>query len=61
MSFLVSLAFAATTGPYVFALFDSFSANIPLLVIAFMECLAISYKYGLARLVYANILNKNKT
>ncbi|XP_060553326.1 sodium-dependent neutral amino acid transporter B(0)AT3-like [Ruditapes philippinarum] len=47
VSFLVSLAFASTTGPYVFDLYDSYCANIPLLVIAFMECVAISYKYGL--------------
>ncbi|KAL4235225.1 hypothetical protein ACF0H5_006863 [Mactra antiquata] len=49
VSFLISLAFASTTGSYVFDLFDSFCANIPLLVIAFMECLAISYQYGLKK------------
>lgn len=48
--FLLSLCFATSTGPYVFALFDSFSANIPLLVIAFIECVAMSYVYGLKRL-----------
>lgn len=47
VSFLISLAFASTTGAYVFDLYDSYCANIPLLVIAFMECIAISYKYGL--------------
>ncbi|XP_052229693.1 sodium-dependent neutral amino acid transporter B(0)AT3-like [Dreissena polymorpha] len=50
VSFLISLAFASTTGPYLFDLFDSFCANIPLLVIAFMECIGISYVYGLKRI-----------
>ncbi|KAJ8302634.1 hypothetical protein KUTeg_019030 [Tegillarca granosa] len=31
VSFIISLCFATTTGSYVFSLFDSFSANIPLL------------------------------
>lgn len=47
--FVISLAFATSTGPYVFDLFDSYCANIPLLVVAFMECVAISYKYGLKK------------
>ncbi|XP_050396391.1 sodium-dependent neutral amino acid transporter B(0)AT1 [Patella vulgata] len=49
-SCIISLCFATNTGPYVFSLFDSFSANIPLLVIAFMECVSISYVYGLEQL-----------
>ncbi|CAC5426542.1 SLC6A15S [Mytilus coruscus] len=48
--FVISLCFATTTGSYVFAMFDSFSANIPLLIIAFIECVAMSYIYGLKRL-----------
>ncbi|XP_063439423.1 sodium-dependent neutral amino acid transporter B(0)AT1-like isoform X2 [Mytilus trossulus] len=48
--FVISLCFATTTGSYVFAMFDSFSANIPLLIIAFIECVAMSYVYGLKRL-----------
>ncbi|XP_005108791.1 sodium-dependent neutral amino acid transporter B(0)AT3-like [Aplysia californica] len=47
---VVSMSFATSTGPYVFALFDSFSANIPLLVVGFMECVAISYVYGLKQI-----------
>ena len=47
--FVISLCFATTTGSYVFAMFDSFSANIPLLIIAFIECVAMSYVYGLKR------------
>ncbi|XP_062593065.1 sodium-dependent neutral amino acid transporter B(0)AT3-like [Saccostrea cucullata] len=50
VSFLISLCFATSTGSYVFSLFDSFSANIPLLIIAFLEFLAMSYIYGLQRL-----------
>lgn len=49
VSFLISLCFATRTGSYVFSLFDSFSANIPLLIIAFIELLAMSYIYGLQR------------
>ncbi|XP_048755020.2 sodium-dependent neutral amino acid transporter B(0)AT3-like [Ostrea edulis] len=50
LSFVVSLCFATSTGSYVFSLFDSFSANIPLLIIAFSELIAMSYIYGLQRL-----------
>ncbi|XP_048253577.1 sodium- and chloride-dependent transporter XTRP3-like [Haliotis rufescens] len=50
VSCVVSLCFGTTTGPYVFSLFDSFSANIPLLIIAFTECIAVSYIYGLKQL-----------
>lgn len=50
VSFLISLCFATRTGSYVFSLFDSFSANIPLLIIAFIELLGMSYIYGLQRL-----------
>lgn len=49
VSFLISLCFATRTGSYVFSLFDSFSANIPLLIIAFIELLGMSYIYGLQR------------
>ena len=47
--FVISLCFATSTGSYVFSIFDSFSANIPLLIIAFIECVAMSYIYGLKR------------
>ncbi|GAB1597438.1 sodium- and chloride-dependent transporter XTRP3-like [Argonauta hians] len=47
VSMLISFCFATSTGPYVFDLFDMYVANIPLLVIAFIEVIAISYVYGL--------------
>ncbi|KAL3859741.1 hypothetical protein ACJMK2_009939 [Sinanodonta woodiana] len=49
VSYFIALCFATSTGPYVFDLFDSYCANIPLLLIALSECLVISYKYGLQR------------
>lgn len=44
-----SMAFAHGAGSYVFVLFDNFSGNFPLLIIAFFECIAVSYVYGLKR------------
>lgn len=46
---LISMAFAHGAGNYVFVLFDMFSGNFPLLIIAFFECIAVSYVYGLKR------------
>nr|CAH7755518.1 unnamed protein product [Callosobruchus chinensis] len=46
---LISLGFAHGAGSYVFVLFDNFSGNFPLLIIAFFECVAVSYVYGLKR------------
>ncbi|KAK3876072.1 hypothetical protein Pcinc_019084 [Petrolisthes cinctipes] len=45
----ISMAFAHGAGNYVFILFDDFSGNIPLLIIAFFECVCVSYVYGLKR------------
>lgn len=45
----ISMAFAHGAGSYVFVLFDSFSGNFPLLIIAFFECIGVSYVYGLKR------------
>ncbi|XP_053994711.1 sodium-dependent neutral amino acid transporter B(0)AT2 [Hylaeus volcanicus] len=45
----ISMAFAHGAGSYVFVLFDNFSGNFPLLIIAFFECIAVSYVYGLKR------------
>ncbi|XP_052060757.1 sodium-dependent neutral amino acid transporter B(0)AT3-like [Mytilus californianus] len=49
VSLLMSFGFATQNGPYIFVLFDEFSGNIPLLVIAFFEVIGISYFYGLKR------------
>ncbi|KAF6203051.1 hypothetical protein GE061_003464 [Apolygus lucorum] len=46
---LISMSFAHGSGNYVFILFDSFSGNFPLLIIALCECMAVSYVYGLKR------------
>ncbi|RWS25707.1 sodium-dependent neutral amino acid transporter B(0)AT3-like protein, partial [Leptotrombidium deliense] len=48
-SFVLSLMFAHGAGNYVFVLFDNFAGNFPLLIVAFCECIAISYIYGLKR------------
>ncbi|XP_057332306.1 sodium-dependent neutral amino acid transporter B(0)AT3 [Microplitis mediator] len=46
---MISMAFAHGAGSYVFVLFDNFSGNFPLLIIAFFECIGVSYVYGLRR------------
>ncbi|CAG9865492.1 unnamed protein product [Phyllotreta striolata] len=46
---LISMGFAHGAGSYVFVLFDGFCGNYPLLIIAFFECIAVSYVYGLRR------------
>ncbi|KAK9503037.1 hypothetical protein O3M35_011690 [Rhynocoris fuscipes] len=46
---IISMSFAHGAGNYVFVLFDSFSGNFPLLIIALCECIAVAYIYGLKR------------
>ncbi|XP_050695568.1 sodium-dependent neutral amino acid transporter B(0)AT3-like isoform X2 [Eriocheir sinensis] len=46
---LISMAFAHGAGNYVFILFDDFSGNFPLLIVAFFECVSVSFVYGLRR------------
>lgn len=46
---LISMVFAHGAGSYIFVLFDDFSGNFPLLIIALFECIAVSYVYGLKR------------
>lgn len=43
------MVFANGAGPYIFQLMDSFAGNFPLLIIAFCECVGVSYVYGLKR------------
>ena len=45
----MALGFATRAGPYVFMVFDENSGNIPLLIIALGQVLAVSYLYGLKR------------
>ncbi|KAJ8951403.1 hypothetical protein NQ314_007674 [Rhamnusium bicolor] len=46
---LISMGFAHGAGSYVFVLFDNFSGNFPLLIIAFFECIGVAYVYGLKK------------
>lgn len=43
------MMFAHGAGNYIFILFDSFSGNVPLLIIAFFEVIGVAYIYGLSR------------
>ncbi|KAJ8972087.1 hypothetical protein NQ317_018331 [Molorchus minor] len=45
----ISMGFAHGSGSYVFVLFDNYSGNFPLLIIAFFECIGVAYVYGLRR------------
>ena len=45
----MSMMYAHSAGSYVFTIYDNFSGNIPLLVIALCQCVAVSYVYGLNR------------
>lgn len=47
VSLLLSFCFADSAGPYIFVLFDEYSGNIPLLIIALGELLGLTYMYGL--------------
>ncbi|XP_048736323.1 sodium-dependent neutral amino acid transporter B(0)AT3-like isoform X2 [Ostrea edulis] len=49
VSLLLSFCFADSAGPYIFVLFDEYSGNIPLLIIALGELLGLTYMYGLKR------------
>ncbi|KAL5022464.1 hypothetical protein ScPMuIL_001619 [Solemya velum] len=49
VSLLLSFSFAHQAGPYIFVLFDEYSGNIPLLVIALFEVVGVAYIYGLKR------------
>lgn len=46
---LLSLMFANGAGSYIFQLMDSFAGNYTLLIIAFFECISVSYVYGLRK------------
>ena len=50
ISFFISLMFCNGSGNYIFTLFDDFAGNFPLLIVAFCECIAVSYVYGLKKL-----------
>lgn len=43
------MVFANGAGSYIFQLMDSFAGNYTLLIIAFFECIGVSYVYGIKR------------
>ncbi|XP_055632628.1 sodium-dependent neutral amino acid transporter B(0)AT3 isoform X3 [Toxorhynchites rutilus septentrionalis] len=45
----LSMCFANGAGSYIFQLMDSFAGNYTLLIIAFFECIGVSYIYGIKR------------
>lgn len=47
--FIISIMFAHGAGSYIFQLMDSFAGSYSLLIIAFFECIAVSYVYGIKR------------
>ncbi|KAL0167190.1 hypothetical protein M9458_039034, partial [Cirrhinus mrigala] len=47
VSFVVALIFVQSSGNYWLALFDSYAASIPLLVITLCEIIAVVYVYGI--------------
>lgn len=47
--FIISLMFAHGAGSYIFQLMDSFAGSYSLLIIAFFECIAVAYVYGIKR------------
>ncbi|XP_058820909.1 sodium-dependent neutral amino acid transporter B(0)AT3 isoform X1 [Topomyia yanbarensis] len=46
---ILSMCFANGAGSYIFQLMDSFAGNYTLLIIAFCECVGVSYIYGIKR------------
>lgn len=49
MSFLFGLPFGMNNGQYLVDLFDNFSANFPLMMVAFFEVISVSWVYGINR------------
>ena len=45
----ISMVFSHGAGNYLFILFDDFSGNLPLLIVALFECFGIAWVYGLRR------------
>ena len=44
--FFIALSMVAGNGFYIFQIFDDYSANIPLLFIGLMQCIAVAWVYG---------------
>ncbi|XP_028405512.1 sodium-dependent neutral amino acid transporter B(0)AT2-like [Dendronephthya gigantea] len=43
---LIGIAFIAGNGFYVFQIFDGYAASLPLLIVAFFQCIAVAWIYG---------------
>lgn len=43
---LIGLCLVAGNGFYIFQIFDDFSVSLPLLFIAFFQCIAVTWVYG---------------
>lgn len=54
ISFLIGLSMIAEGGMYVFQIFDYYSGNRVILLVAFAECAAVAWIYGINR-IYDNI------
>ncbi|XP_033730217.1 sodium- and chloride-dependent taurine transporter-like, partial [Pecten maximus] len=54
VSFLVGLSMVSEGGMYVFQIFDYYSGNRVMLLVAFSECAAIAWIYGINRF-YDNV------
>ena len=48
-------------GLYILDLLDNWSLSYPLLIIAFLEVVAVAWVYGIKRYVKANIINRSRT
>ena len=53
--FVISIPFVLGNGLYLFGLFDQFAGTVPLLLIGFIEFVAIAWVYGVTRYVCASL------
>lgn len=43
---VIGISFVAGNGYYVFQIFDGYAASLPLLIVAFFQCIAVAWVYG---------------
>jgi SNF family Na+-dependent transporter len=55
---LIGIAFVAGNGFYVFQIFDGYSVSLPLLIVAFFQCIAVAWVYGNDRYNYMHHMTK---
>ena len=56
---IIGVAFVAGNGYYVFQIFDGYSVSLPLLLVAFFQCIAVAWVYGNDRYVKAYDTRQN--